>query len=146
MKHAVLKAAGAGLISVAGVAAMAIPAHADSTIIQVNKTDTRSATHRIVNVGVWVTCSDDTTSASLSATVTQVTAGGTQTASGALISLGAFECTGDEELVFVPVRRPTGGFNWVAGSARVSNVVFVTDDPNPGVNIDIAKGRTVTVK
>lgn len=144
--HMSVKAALAGVASIGAVATFAVPAHASSTIDQINKGATRSASHRIVYVNATVSCSEDTTSAALSVTVSQVTSGGLQIATGTVASLGAFECSGEEEVVQVPVRRPTGGFAWVKGSARASNLVFITDDPNPGINIDVAKGRTINVK
>lgn len=144
--HTSVKAALAGVASLGAVAAFALPAQASSTVDQINKGATRSASHRIVYVKATVTCSEDTTSAALSVTVSQVTSGGLQVATGTVASLGAFECSGEEEVVMVPVRRPTGGFAWVKGSARASFLTFITDDPNPGINIDVAKGRTINVK
>lgn len=120
-------------------------AQADNSIIHIGKYGDRSASHRIAYVKTTVTCSEDTVDARLTATLTQVTSGGTQVATGQVTSLGAFECSGEEEIVWLPVRRPTGGFKWVAGSARVSNFEFVTTDPS-GTFTDTAKGRTIMVR
>jgi hypothetical protein len=133
-------AVGTGLVLVgAGVA------HADNTAISIGKNATRSASHRIVFVKTTVTCSEDTTDAALQVSVTQTTPGGTQTGTGTVVSLGAFECSGDEEIVMVPVRRPTGGFAWQAGAARASNLTFVTQDPS-GVFTSTLSGRTINVR
>jgi hypothetical protein len=71
--------------------------------------------------------------------------GGTQYAWGAVAYIGAFECSGVEETVYVPVRRPTGGFKWEEGRARVSCLVFATADPS-GKFYDEAKGRTINLR
>jgi hypothetical protein len=130
-----------GLVGVTAPAAMA-----DNTLVQVNKTATRSATHVRLFVNVTVACSPDTFNAVLSLQASQVnSAGGVQTATGTVASLGAFECSGEEEVVQVPVRKPIGGFNWHAGTAAIRNVAFVTQDPS-GVFASFLKGRTVIVK
>jgi hypothetical protein len=138
MTIAAVGAAAIGLVT-------AIPANADNAIIAIGKNATRSATSKIVYVRATVTCSEDTTDAYLSGTVTQVTHGSVQSATGYVAGINAFECSGEEETVWLPVRRPTGGYKWVAGSARVSNLSFTTTDPT-GSWTDTAKGRTVTVK
>ncbi|WP_341229770.1 hypothetical protein [Nocardioides salarius] len=132
----------AAATSIASLGLMTVPANADNAIIQINKKGDRSASAKIAYVAVWVTCSEDTTSAELVATLTQVTSGGTQTATASVTSLSAFECSGEEELFLMPVRRPTGGFKWVKGKARVTDFHFTTADPS-GVYTDTAKGRTV---
>ncbi len=98
-----------------------------------------------MNVRATVVCSPDTTSASVSATVQQVNAaGGIQSATSGVVSLNAVECTGDEQIIMIPVRRPTGGYNWKAGTASVKNVVFRTWDPS-GSYVSFLKARNVTV-
>lgn len=125
--------------------ATSVPAHADNSAISIEKAATRSASGKIINVRATVVCSDDTYSASVSAQVMQTNpAGGTQVASSAVISLGAFECTGNEEIITIPVRRPVGGYNWQKGTAAVRNVVFCTTDPS-GTYFAFLKARTVTV-
>lgn len=120
-------------------------AHADNTAISIEKSATRSASGILMYVRVTVVCSDETTDGFVSAQVSQTNpAGGTQTATSAVISLGAFECTGAEELVTIPVRRPTGGYDWSAGTASVRNVVFKTEDPS-GKYFAFLKARTVNV-
>lgn len=120
-------------------------AHADNTAIQIEKNAARASGGKIMLVRATVVCSDETTSAFVSAQVSQTnTAGGTQTATGAVLSLGAFACTGDEEIITIPVRRPTGGYNWQAGKAAVRNVVFKTHDPS-GTYFAFLKARTVNV-
>lgn len=144
-KKALATAAAAGLATV-GVLGSAGAAHADNTAISIEKNATRSASHKIMFVKATVVCSEDTTSAWLSANVQQTNpAGGTQYASSAVLSLGAFECTGDEELVTIPVRRPTGGYAWQRGTAAVRNVVFKTWDPS-GHYFSYLKARTVNVR
>lgn len=126
--------------------ALAASAFADNTAVSISKTATRNATHRIVYVGATVVCSEDTTSAALSVQVQQTNpAGNTQVATGTVVSLGAFDCSGDEEHVTIPVKRPTGGFAWRAGPAAARNLVFVTQDPS-GTFVSTLKGRTITVK
>ena len=121
-------------------------AHADNTAVSIEKIATRSVTGKLIYVRATVVCSEDTTSALLSAQVSQTnTAGGTQTATSAVLSLDAFECTGDEEVVKIPVRRPTGGYNWQRGTAAVRNVVFKTHDPS-GTYFAFLKARTVIVR
>jgi hypothetical protein len=141
-----IKSALASVASIAAVGAFAIPAHADSNSDFIHKTVTRSATHRIAYVKITVECSDDTDSAALSVRLTQVTPAGTvQQATGAQTNIGGFECTGDPESVTVAVRRPTGGYNWQAGTAVADHAVFVTHDPS-GTYFSSASRRTVTVK
>jgi hypothetical protein len=127
------------------LAATVVPAHADNTAVSIEKAAKLSASKKIVNVKATVVCSDETTSAFMTAQVQQTNpAGGTQVATSAVISLGAIECTGDEEQVTIPVRRPTGGYNWRAGEAAVRNVVFTTSDPS-GTYTAFLKARTVKV-
>ncbi|MBM7509194.1 putative salt-induced outer membrane protein YdiY [Nocardioides salarius] len=135
----------AAATTMAGLTLSALPAQADSTIIQINKKGSISSSGKIAYVAVWVTCSEDTTSAELTATLTQVTTGGTQTATARVASLSAFECTGEEEKFYLPVRRPTGGYKWSEGKARVTDFHFTTADPS-GVYSDTAKGRTVKLR
>lgn len=120
-------------------------ASAQSNLVSVGKYANRSASHVRVFVRVWVTCSPDTTSATLTGTLTQVTSGGTQTNTGTRIGIDTFECNGEEERVRLAVRRPTGGFLWRAGAARVSDVCFTTEDPS-GTYEDRLSGRTITVR
>src|SRR3954447_11606039 len=117
----VLATAFTAVIASAGlVAATDVAAHADNTAIQIEKQATRSATGKILNVRATVVCSEDTTSAKVSVYVEQTNpAGGTQAAWSKVISLDAFECTGDEQIVTIPVRRPTGGYKWQRGTAAV---------------------------
>jgi hypothetical protein len=130
-----------GLVGVAAPAAMA-----DNNLIFVKKGVTRSATHVRAFVSVVVACSPDTDSAALQLTLRQVNAAGdVQSGTGSITDIGSFECSGDEETVVVPVRRPIGGFNWRAGEAAVRNVTFVTHDPT-GLFASFLKGRTVLVK
>ncbi|MFC7493772.1 MULTISPECIES: hypothetical protein [unclassified Nocardioides] len=127
------------------VVATDVAAHADNTAISIEKAATRSATGMIMNVRVTVVCPDETTNAFVAAQVSQTNpAGGTQTATSAVISLGAFECSGNEETITIPVRRPTGGYDWSAGQAAVRNVVFKTSDPS-GHYFAFLKARTVNV-
>lgn len=125
--------------------ALAGPASAQSNLIHIGKKADRSASHLRVFVRVRVECSPDTTDATLSGTLTQVTAGGTQTNSGTIVGVSSFECTGGEERVLLPVRRPVGGFAWRHGTARVSDVCFTTTDPT-GTYEDRLSGRTILVK
>jgi hypothetical protein len=143
--HKLTKTLGAGVATLACVAATAGTATASSTIIKVGKHGELSASHKIAWVRAKVVCTEDTTSAILSARLTQVTVGGFQSARGTVASLGAFECAGNEEVVYVPVRRPTGGFKWEKGTARVSRLVFATEDPT-GDFWDIIKGRTIHLR
>jgi hypothetical protein len=143
------KSLATGLVAVASsaglITATTVTAHADNTAVSIEKTATRSASGLIMNVKATVVCSPDTTSAFVSATVSQTnTAGGTQTATSKVVSLGAIECSGNEELITIPVRRPTGGYNWQKGTAAVKNVVFRTWDPS-GSYVAFLKARTVTV-
>lgn len=139
------KTVGAGVATLATIALTATSASADNSIVKIKKYGELSASHKIAWVGVKVTCSEDTTSAQLTATLTQVTHGSVQSNTGQVTSINAFECTGEEELVYVPVRRPTGGFAWVKGAARASNVSFITQDPS-GTFTDTAKGRTIYLR
>ena len=138
----ILATSAAGCLLVLGTMG---PAMADNSVISIAKTGTMSATHKIAYLRMVVTCSEDTTSGYISGTLTQVTSGGTQTATSAVSALNAVECTGEEERVTLPVRRPTGGFKWVKGSARASNLYFETTDPS-GTYKDSIKGRTVTLE
>jgi hypothetical protein len=127
------------------VAAAVAPAHADNTAVSIEKAAKLSASKKIINVKATVVCSDETTSAFLSAQVQQTNpAGGTQVATSGVLNLNAFECTGEEELVTIPVRRPTGGYNWRKGEAAVRNVIFTTNDPS-GTYTAFLKARTVKV-
>jgi hypothetical protein len=119
-------------------------ASAQSNLVHIGKRAHRSDSHLRVFVRVRVTCSEDTTSASLSGDLSQVTIGGTQYNTGSISGMNSFECTGDEERVLLPIRIPTGGYRWSVGSARVSNICFVTEDPS-GTYVDQLSGRTVTV-
>ena len=143
--HRMTKTMGVGVATLTTVALTAGTATASSTIIKIGKNADLSASHKIAWVRAKVTCSEDTTSALLSARLTQVTVGGFQSARGTVASLDAFECSGDEERVYVPVRRPTGGFKWEKGAARVSRLVFATEDPS-GTFWDIIKGRTIYLR
>lgn len=128
------------------MAATTVAAHADNTAISIEKQATRSATGTIMYVRATVVCSPDTTSGSVSATVSQVDpSGNVQTATSGVMSLNAVECTGDEEIITIPVRRPTGGYAWRAGTAAVKNVVFRTWDPS-GSYVAFLKSRTVNVR
>jgi hypothetical protein len=143
--HKITKTLGAGVATLATVAATAGTATADSTIIKIGKNGDLSASHKIAWVRAKVTCSEDTTDALLKARLAQVTVGGFQSAWGLVASIGAFECSGDEETVYVPVRRPTGGFKWEKGRARVSDLVFATRDPSDEF-WDHASGRTIRLR
>ena len=143
----VLATAFTAVIASAGlVAATDVAAHADNTAVSIEKQATRSASHKILYVRATVVCSEDTTSAGLSAYVEQTNpAGGTQHAWSAVLSLNAFECTGDEQIVTIPIRRPTGGYAWQAGTAAVRHVVLTTQDPS-GTYCAFLKARTVNVR
>lgn len=124
---------------------LAASAMADNTAVSISKKATRNVTHRIVYVKATVVCSEDTTSAALQVQVQQTNpAGNTQVATGTVVGIGAFDCSGDEEQVMIPVRRPTGGFAWRTGPAAARNLVFVTNDPS-GTFVSTLKGRTITV-
>lgn len=126
--------------------ALAASAMADNTAVSIQKYASRNATHRIVYVKATVVCSEDTTSAALSVTVQQTNpAGNTQQATGSVLSVGAFDCSGDEETIMIPVHRPTGGFAWRTGPAAARNLVFITQDPS-GTFVSTLKGRTITVR
>ena len=118
------------------------PALADNAIINIGRNGTLSSTHKIAYVPVKVSCSEDTVSGSISGYLTQVTHGSVQTAYASIDAMNAVECTGEEEWVNLPVRRPTGGYKWVTGAARAYNVTFTSTDPS-GTFSDTAKGRTV---
>jgi hypothetical protein len=140
----------AGALSVASAAVMALSfvpaANASSTAIRVGFFADRSVSHRLVYVRAFVVCSEDTTSAALTATVSQVSPAGTiQTASSLALGLGSVECTGEQELVKVPVRIPIGGYKWHAGAAAVDCVIFATDDPSGTYYTQLPK-RTVLVR
>ena len=143
--HKTTKTVGAGVAALATVALTATSASADNSIIKIGKYGELSASHKIAWIKTKVTCSEDTTSAQLTATLTQVTHGSVQSNTGQVTSLNAFECSGEEEVIYVPVRRPTGGFAWVKGAARASNFTFTTADPS-GTFTDTAKGRTIYLR
>ena len=143
--HKTTKTVGAGVAALATVALTAGAANADNSIIKIGKYGELSASHKIAWVKTKVICSEDTTSAALSVTLTQVTHGSVQTNTGLVAALNAFECSGEEEVIYVPVRRPTGGYKWVMGAARASNFQFVTQDPS-GTFTDTAKGRTIYLR
>jgi len=128
------------------VALSAGAASAESTLIKVGKYGALSSTHNIAWIKLKVTCSPDTTFAAADLDLTQVTHGTVQTTYDASVTLSnSVECSGDEEVVFIPVRRPTGGFKWVKGAARVSDVNFYTSDPS-GDFSDHLSGRTVYLR
>ncbi|MEP7737897.1 hypothetical protein ABKW28_09620 [Nocardioides sp. 31GB23] len=135
----------AAATTMAGLTLSAMPAQADSTIVKIKKRAHLSDSSKIAYVKATVTCSEDTTSARLTATLTQVTVGGTQTQTAQVSHFNAFECDGEEETVWIAMRRPTGGFKWEAGKARVTDFVFETADPS-GHYSDVAKGRTVRLR
>jgi hypothetical protein len=141
VKKSLVVAAATAALTVGTVGA----AFADNTAVQIEKNAARSATHKIMNVKALVVCSPDTTSAFVSAQVSQTNpAGDTQTAYGAVANLNSIECTGEEQDVTIPIRIPTGGFNWRAGEAAVRHVVFKTTDPS-GTYFAFLKARTVKV-
>ena len=139
------KTVGAGVAALATVALTAGSAAADNAIVKIGKYGELSSTHKIAWVKTKIICSEDTTSAAMQVTLTQVTHGSVQTATGTVAALNAFECSGEEEVLYVPVRRPTGGYKWVKGAARASNLIFVTQDPS-GTFTDTAKGRTIYLR
>ena len=131
--------------AVATISLAAGPALADNTAVLISKHATRSPSHLRLFVKVRVVCSPDTTDAILSGYADQTNpAGDTQEGYGAVIGISSFECTGEEENVILPIRRPTGGFNWRAGEAAVHDVCFFTSDPS-GEFSSTLKGRTVSV-
>ncbi|MGZ4472396.1 MAG: hypothetical protein ACXVXM_10575 [Nocardioidaceae bacterium] len=142
MRKSSAAVAAAALAASFGVASAAQAA--DTTIIRLGATGNLSATHNIVRVHARVTCSPDTTDAHLSGTLTEVTHGNVQKASAAADVYNGVECTGDPEWVTLAIRRPTGGFKWDRGPARLSDVTFSTTDPS-GSDQDFAKGRTIKV-
>jgi len=126
--------------------ALAPAANAASTAIRVGAVADRSVSHRLVFVRTFVVCSEDTTSAALTAQVSQVSPAGTiQTAASLVLGLGSVECTGEIERVLVPVRIPIGGYRWHAGVAAVDYVIFATDDPSGTYYTKLPK-RTVLVR
>lgn len=136
----------AAATTMAGLTLSAMPAaQADSTIVKIKKRGHLSDSYKIAYVKGTVTCSEDTTSARLTATLTQVTVGGTQTQTAQVTHINAFECDGEEETVWLAMRRPTGGFKWEKGKARVTDFVFETQDPS-GTYSDSASGRTVRLR
>jgi hypothetical protein len=145
MMNLPVKAALAAVATMGAVAGFAVPAQAANDLILVQRVAHLSPTHSRVFVGVRVECGPDTDSAVLSATLTEVTHGSVQTATGTVANIGSFECSGLTETVIVPIRRPYGGYNWDAGAARVSHVTFVTHDLT-GFSFSALGGRTVIVK
>ena len=135
----------AAATSIASLGLMTVPANADNSIIKIGKKGQLSSSQKIAYVKAKVVCSEDTTSAAFEVTLTQVTSGGTQTATSTVYAWNAFECTGEEEKFWVPVRRPTGGYKWVTGAARVTDLRFYSEDPSGGFH-DTAKGRTIKIK
>ncbi len=130
----------------AGLTVSAMPAaQADSTIVTIKKKGHLSNTHKIAWVKAKVTCSEDTTSARLTATLQQVTVGGAQQQTAQITGVNAFECSGEEETVYLSMRRPTGGFKWEKGKARVVDFVFETADPS-GNYRDVHRGRTIRLR
>lgn len=117
-----------------------------STIIKIGKHGQLSRTHNIAWIKIKVTCSPDVEDAFLKGTLAQVTHGNAQFNTATVAAFNAFECNGREEWVWLPVRRPTGGFAWVRGHARVFDVVFATEDPGNGWTYDHISGRTVTLR
>jgi hypothetical protein len=156
--HTITKAVASGATSLALVAlpAGSALAHTDggdgggslngSTIIKIGKYGQLSKTHNIAWIKVKVTCSPDVTDAVLEGTLFQVTHGNAQFNTGTLAAFNAFECNGREEWVWLPIRRPTGGFAWVKGAARVYDLDFATEDPENGWTHDHASGRTVYLR
>lgn len=135
----------AAATTMAGLTLSALPAQADSTIVTIKKKGHLSSSHKIATVKAKVTCSEDTTSARLTATLAQVTVGGAQTQTAQITALNAFECNGEEETVYLHMRRPTGGFKWEKGKARVIDFEFITQDPS-GTYTDTHRGRTVRLR
>lgn len=139
------KTAGAGVAALAMVALTAGAASAESTLIKIGKYGELSSTHNIAYIKLRVTCSPDTTSAEADLYLTQVTHGTVQTQEAAVSFYNSVECSGNEEWVWIPVRRPTGGYKWVKGAARVSDVNIVTEDPS-GDFYSHLDGRTVHLR
>ena len=155
--HTITKvaASGATALALAATPAGSALAHTDggdsgtsngSTIIKIGHFGELSKSHRLAFIKIKVTCSPDVTDARLEGTLAQVTAGNAQVNTGVVAAYNAFECRGRGEWVWLPVRRPTGGFNWVKGRARVFDVVFATEDPANGWTYDHASGRTVILR
>ncbi|NYD42494.1 hypothetical protein [Nocardioides panaciterrulae] len=155
--HTITKAIASGATSLTLVAlpAGSALAHTDdggggtsngSTIIKIAKHGLLSKSRNIAWIKVKVTCSPDVTDARLEGTLAQVTHGNAQENTGVLAAYNAFECNGNEEWVYLPVRRPTGGFHWVKGAARVFDFVFATEDPANGWTYDHASGRTIYLR
>jgi len=142
------KTAGAGVAALAMVALSAGAASAESTLIKVGKYGALSASHNVAFIKLKLTCSPDTTYAEADLTLTQVTHGTVQTQDAMVTLTNALECSGNEEVVFIPVRRKTGGFAWVKGAARVSDVNFNTEDPGDdnANNHSHLSGRTVYLR
>lgn len=133
--------------TIAGLGVTTMPAaSADSTIITVKKRGNLSDSHKIAYVKVKVTCSEDTASAQLTATLAQVTVGGAQTQTAQVTSINAFECDGTEETKWLSMRRPSGGFNWEKGKARVIDFTFTTQDVAGTTYSDTHRGRTITLR
>ena len=153
--NTITKAAATGVTSLA-LAAMpagATVAHADggftsngSTLIKVGHYGMLSSSHKLAFIKFKVTCSPDVTDAKLSATLVQVTGGNVQANTGVLAAYNAFECDGTGEWVWLSIRRPTGGFNWVKGKARVFHATFATEDPENGWTTSTVPGRTVILR
>jgi hypothetical protein len=138
------KTVGAGIATVATIALTATSASANGTLIKVGKYGALSATHNVAYIKLKLTCSPDTTFAQVDFDLHQVTAGGPQDQHVDVSLTNSIECTGNEEAVWISVRRPTGGFKWVKGAARVSDVDFYTDAPEPThSHLD---GRTVYLR
>jgi hypothetical protein len=143
--HKITKTMGAGVASLALVALTATSANAESTLIKIGKYGQLSATQKVAFIKIKLTCSEDTTSIAADLTLTQVTAGTVQTAYAAVSLYNAVECSGSEEVAYLPVRRPTGGFKWLPGTARVSDVNLYTEDPSGDFSSHL-DGRTVTLR
>ena len=144
--HKTTKTVGAGVAALATVALTAGAANADNSIIKIGKYGELSASHKIAWIKTKVDLLRGHHQCPLQATLTQVTHGSVQTEHRRRSSsLNAFECSGEEEVIYVPVRRPTGGYKWVKGAARASDFVFITQDPS-GTFQDVAKGRTIYLR
>ena len=152
LKTAAATGASLALVAVGSGSAMASDGHdghvfvsEQSNIIKIGKYGELSKSHKIAWVRIKVVCSEDVTSAILAADLTQVVAGAVQRSTGVVASIDAFECSGEEEIVYVPVRRPTDGFKWVKGTARVNEVRFDTWSPTAYDENELA-GRTITLR
>ena len=146
--HKTTKTVGAGVATLATIALTAGAASAASTsdIIKIGKYGELSASHKIAWVKVKVICTEDTVSAEASASLSQVTHGSLQSNTGTVSADNAFECSGDEEVVYIPVRRPTNGFKWVKGAARVNYVTFETWGPDGANEFNELGGRTIHLR